>query len=183
MFFPPSRTYGAVLLLLGCLVTPGVARTFFQQEEVFQKLFPDAAVERVTHYLTPEQEQEIEKRSGSKLRASIIYAYRLIQNGELLETAYFDQHRVRTLPETLMVGVSPEGQITRVVVMAFNEPLDYMPRDRWYAQFVGKRLEKEFRLKRQIDGVTGATLTARSTTEAGRRVLAIHEVLLQETAP
>ena len=59
----------------------------------------------------------------------------------------------------------------------FAEPKDYLPRAKWYAQFVGCKLDGRLRLKRGIKGVTGATLTARATTGAARRMLALHQVL------
>ena len=89
-------------------------------------------------------------------------------------TAYFDTHRVRTLAETVMVAIDPAGGILRVEVLSFDEPPDYLPRDEWYAQFGGRALAPETELGRAIRPVTGATLTARVTTDAARRALAIH---------
>ena len=60
------------------------------------------------------------------------------------------------------------------------EPEEYLPRPSWYAQFIGKRLDDDLRLKRGIKGVTGATLTARATTDAARRLLALHAVAFPE---
>lgn len=51
-----------------------------------------------------------------------------------------------------------------------------MPREEWYHQCDGEDLDDDLSLKRDIRPVTGATLTARATTEAVRRVLAIHQV-------
>ncbi len=60
----------------------------------------------------------------------------------------------------------------------FGNPkrLDYLPRGAWYGQFAGRGLDDELELKRGIKGVTGATLTARATTAAARRLLATHRV-------
>ena len=84
---------------------------------------------------------------------------------------------VRTLRQVLMVVVDPEGKIRRVELLAFAEPTEFIPNARWYGQFVGKALDETLSLKRDIKGVTGATLTARATTQAVRRVLATHAVL------
>jgi Na+-translocating ferredoxin:NAD+ oxidoreductase RnfG subunit len=98
-------------------------------------------------------------------------------DGQPVGYAYLDTHRVRTLPETLMVVLEPDGGVRRVEVVVFREPIEYIPRDSWYGQFEGERLSDELALKRDIRPVTGATLTARATTEAVRRVLAIHAVM------
>jgi len=79
--------------------------------------------------------------------------------------------------ETIMVVVDPSGAVARIEVLSFSEPEEYMPRPRWYEQFAGKTLNDELSMKRGIHPVTGATLTARATTDAARRVLALHRVL------
>ena len=69
------------------------------------------------------------------------------------------------------------GEVDRIEVLAFREPPDYLPRDAWYQQFAGRGLDPQLELKRGIRGVTGATLTARATTGAVRRVLALDRVI------
>jgi hypothetical protein len=81
-----------------------------------------------------------------------------------------------------MVVVDPGGRVRRIEVLSFREPQDYLPREGWYGQFEGRALDGELNMKKGIRGITGATLTARATTEAARRVLALHRVL-RESAP
>ena len=76
-----------------------------------------------------------------------------------------------------MVLVDATGAIARIEVMSFGEPEEYLPRPHWYAQFSGRKLDDELSLKRGVRPISGATLTARATTEAARRVLALHRVL------
>ena len=82
-----------------------------------------------------------------------------------------------------MVVIGADGAVRRVEVVTFREPLEYMPRGAWYAQYKGQELDDDLVLKRDIRPVTGATLTTRATTEAVRRVLAIHAVAAQEEMP
>jgi hypothetical protein len=105
------------------------------------------------------------------------------KDGAVVGTAYLDVHRVRTLKEALMVVVGSDHRVRRIEILAFAEPADYLPRGSWYAQFVGRRLDGELNLKHGIRGITGATLTARATTSAVRRVLALHEVLGADDPP
>ena len=107
--------------------------------------------------------------------------YVATKDGVLLGTAYFDVHRVRTKNEVLMFVLGPDGHLRRVEVCSFAEPLEYLPRPAFYAQFQGGALDEELDLRRGIHGVAGATLSARATTEAARRVLALHEVIAERT--
>jgi hypothetical protein len=109
--------------------------------------------------------------------SALVNYYAASRGGQPAGTAWFDTHRVRTLPETLMIVVDPQGRVGRIEVLSFREPQDYLPRGAWYEQFRGKALDANLQIKRDIRPVTGATLTARATTDAVRRVLALHQIL------
>jgi len=158
-------------------------RIFLTVDEALTLAFPECEIERGTVYLTEVQRQRVEKLAGSKLGSGIVHPYVATRGGELLGTAFVDVHRVRTLRESLFVVVSPEGRVQRLEVLAFAEPLDYLPRGSWYGQFKHKDLDDELHLDRGIRGVTGATLSARATTDAVRRTLALHAVLGTPTPP
>ncbi len=154
------------------------AKVFLTREEALKLAFPGAPIEARTAFLTAAQQQAARKLSGDEEPPSALATYYTgTKDGKLLGTAYFDTHTVRTMPETIMVVVDPTGAIARIEVLSFSEPEEYLPKAHWYEQFQGKPLDDELSLKRAIRPVTGATLTARATTEAARRVLALHRVL------
>jgi hypothetical protein len=167
----------ALLIVVLAAAAPAGAKVFLTQDEALKLAFPGAAIERRTVFLTDGQAREAAALSGGPPPSALAVAYVATKDGRLAGTAYFDTHTVRTQPETLMVVVAPAGTIARVEVLSFSEPEEYLPREHWYAQFLGKALNDELAMKRGIRPVSGATLTARATTEAARRVLALHQVL------
>lgn len=158
------------------------SKVFLTVEEALRLAFPECEIQRRTHYLSDAELKRARELASADVASAIVYAYAATREGRVAGTAYFDTHRVRTLPETLMVAVDPAGRVARVEVLSFDEPLEYLPRGNWYGQFRGRALDEELRPRRGIQGVTGATLTARSTTEAVRRVLALHQVLQERAA-
>ena len=150
-------------------------------EEALALAFPDAITERQTLFLSDEQRGRVAEESGAEVSSALAtrYVARGV-DGVVRGWAYLDTHRVRTLPETVMVVLDADGTVRRVEVVTFREPLEYMPRKGWYEQYEGQKLDDDLALKRDIRSVTGATLTARSTTEAVRRVLALHAVVAKE---
>lgn len=178
----PAFSLLAAWLLVGVVVgaaapVPAAARVFLSVDEALDLAFPGARVERQTVFLTRQQLAQARRLAGVEIRSALVNPYVAREGGKTVGTAYFDTHRVRTLPETIMVVVDPQGKVERVEVLAFQEPPDYLPRDVWYQQFDGHELGPGLELKRDIRGVTGASLTARATTEAVRRVLALHRVI------
>lgn len=158
-------------------VAPLPGKVFLTVEEALDLAFPDCTVETRNHVLTRPEQERVEELAGVPPEGAVVRSYRATHQDVLVGTAYVEAHTVRTMREVLLVVVSPDHTLRRIEVLAFAEPLEYLPRESWYAQFEGRPLDDELSLKRAIRGVAGATLTARATTDAARRALAIHRVL------
>lgn len=162
-------------------LTPGrVSAQTLTQEEALRLAFPGAdAVERRTAYLDEAQLARARALAGSEaqVESGVVVHYVATRAGAPLGAAYFDAHRVRTLPEVLMIVVGTDHRVRRIEVVRFSEPPEYLPPGGWLGQFSGRALDGELSHKRGIANITGATLTARSVTAAARRVLALHQVI------
>jgi len=171
-----------LLSLVVLFATPAVSGAtdregeFLSRKEALELAFPECALERRVFYPTDEDRKRASKLAGFEIDAKIFFVYVATREGQLVGTAWFDVHEVRTKKETLMLVVDPKRRVRRIELLAFAEPHDYIPRGSWYAQFVGKQLDDELALERGIKTVSGATLTARATTEAARRMLALHAI-------
>lgn len=154
-----------------------VGKVFLTIEEALDLVFPGADVTKSTIYLTEEQRASAAKRGAVDVEGRVIYHWVAKKDEAVIGEAYVDVHRVRTLRETLMFVIDPEGKIARLEMLSFGEPEDYIPSGVFYGQFIGLGHGDRVTLKGSIRGVTGATLTARATTQAARRILAIHTEL------
>ena len=142
---------------------PAGGKVFLTTDEALKLAFPKCEVKRATAYLTDAQKKRVAELAKVDFESGVVYPYTAMKDGQVVGTAYFDTHRVRTLRETIMVMVKPGGTIGRVELLSFAEPRDYIPRGNWYGQLVGRKLDEDLSLKRKIKGVTGATLTAKAT--------------------
>jgi hypothetical protein len=157
-----------------------VASQEMTQEQALRLAFPQAArVERRTAYLDESHLDQARALAGrdAEIASTVVSYYVGFDGDRVLGAAYFDAHRVRTLPEVLMIVVDPAGRLRRVDLIRFAEPPEYGPPVRWLAQFLGRVLDDDLSERRGIAGITGATLTTRAVTRAARRVLALHEVI------
>lgn len=145
--------------------------------EALALAFPDCKVERVMHSLDKVQLGQAKKLAGEKTGRSSVRAYRASKKGKLVGTAYFDQHKVRSKAQLLMVALDSSNKISRVELLRFDEPPEYRPRAKWFGKFHGKNLSSALKLNADIPSLTGATLSARATLSAVRRLLAVHQVL------
>jgi len=178
-----SRRAWALVLVCALALLPAAsqAKVFYSRSEALELAFPEAdRVEDETLLLSDAQAERIESLSKSALESRLVRIYRGYRGAELLGYAFIDVHNVRTLPEAFLVVLNPEGAVRSLRVLAFHEPLEYMPTDRWYDQFENASGARALRLGRDVHGIVGATLSARATTRGVRRALALYEVLLQE---
>jgi len=177
---PSSRLARGLAAALLLAAAPAAAKVFDNREHALEAAFPDAdRIGDETFVLTDEQAARISQLAQSPLESKLVKIYTGYRGEQPLGYAVIDVHKVRTLPEAFLVVLTPEGEVRSVRVLAFYEPLDYLPKERWYAQFAGKSSESPLRLGGDIHGVVGATLSARATTLGVRRALAYYRVLVK----
>lgn len=167
------------LILIALVAASADARVLMTQPQALASAFPAGArVERQTFFLTPAQIDAARRASGVDFQDQLIIRYAGFAGDRLLGFAYFDSHRVRTMPETVMVVVAPDGAVDRVDILSFDEPTDYFPKRRWIDQLLHRKLDKDLSLNGAIRPISGASLTGQAIVKATRKILAIHNTLL-----
>jgi hypothetical protein len=162
-------------------VTPASAKVFYAREQMFDLAFPEADdVEAVDFFLTAEQRERIESLASSEIERDFMTIYVGRRDGNVIGYALLDTHLVRTLPETFLIVLGPDGAVASTYVMAFHEPLEYMPHERWLALLHDRELDEELRIGRGIVGLTGSTLSAHAVLGSVRRAMAAHRVLIED---
>lgn len=176
---------GISALALAAVLSPFFAgdvsgKVYLSQKQALAEAFPDASrIDRRTILLRKSEVAKIEAMTHVKVEVRVVVFHTAYREDELLGYAHIDVHNVRTKPEALMIVLSPEGTVRSVRILAFHEPLDYRPTDRWYRQFVGKGKGEGLRIGRDIHGVAGSTLSAQAAADGVRRMLAYWDVLLR----
>lgn len=143
------------------------------------RAFGAAKVERRTLYLTPEQVAQVEQQARSRLPSAVVTLFEAPAEGAVSGRALLDTHVVRTMPETLLTVVEPDGRLRMALVLQFGEPPDYLPREGWLKTLEGRSLDDELWPGRGVRRVSGATLTVQALTEALRRSLAIDRIVVR----
>ena len=157
------------------------AKVHYAKNEALALAFPGAdKVEGKSFFLTDEEKARVEDLAKAPLESKLVTVQIGEKDGALMGYAFLDTQIVRTLPETLLVLVSPEGTVAKLLLLAFYEPPEYEAPQRWLEQFDGKTLGPDLRVDREIHGIAGATLSANAVTAAVRRSLALHQVLIRK---
>jgi hypothetical protein len=172
------------VLLLGAAATLGTARgagadVLLSEKAALARAFPGQTVERRTLYLRPEQVAAVEKAARSKMPSAVVTVFEARSDGAVTGRAVLDTHVVRTMPETLLTVVAPDGRLRMALVLQFAEPPDYLPREGWLKTLEGRPLDAELWPGRGVRRVSGSTLTVQALIEAVRRSLAVDREVLR----
>ena len=148
------------------------------REEVPTLAFPDAEHTEIQRLaLSEEDQKQVTTLAKTKLESPHITYYVGYKNEKLLGYAFLETLTIRTLPGAFLVVVSPAGIVKKVMVLAFHEPEDYLPTERWLRQFEQKSLNHPPQLHHGIHGIAGATLSSQAATSAVRLSLALFQFL------
>lgn len=175
-----SPLVALVLLLVLGAAPAASAEVYYARDEALALAFPaGTTVEPRTAFLTDAQAAAL----GTDTAASKLFTYyRGVHDGRVIGYAVIDSHIVRTLPEAFMAVLKPDGSVDRVVMLAFYEPPEYAPAERWLEQFAGRRHHPAgdgWRVGRDVHGISGATLTANAMADAMRRIVLLYELVIR----
>jgi hypothetical protein len=155
----------SLVVWLAALLLPATsgAAVFHSKESALGAAFPDAEqVESRPLYLSAEDVEWVGRTAGAAPTERVVTAYVGLKGGRPLGFGFIDTHMVRSLPESVLIVVSPSGEIVRTLQLAFHEPPEYQASSRWLSQFAGRRLEPTLAIGRGVDVITGASMTARA---------------------
>lgn len=168
---------GLALVLLS--VVPVRAKIFLTHQEALALACGDSlTVETHSAYLDAGEQEAVRQDARAPFTdGRVTWSVAVDGRGRPRLYFYLDTHIVRTMTETVLIGVKPDGSVHSVEVLAFHEPEDYLAPRGWRGLWRDKSLEDPLRPGSDLPNLSGATLTARAIGDAVRRALALHRCL------
>lgn len=169
-----------ILIALLVMAMPSFATIFYSKNEAMVLAFGEGAqIENLSLFPDDAQMAAIQTAAKVKLDSGLFTFYVGKQQDKILGYAAIETITVRTKPETLMVVLTPDGTVSNVYTLAFHEPPEYQPPERWFEQLTNKPLD-ELDFNKGIQGVTGATLSTRAAVNSVRKIVAIYQTMLKK---
>ncbi|NOT85610.1 MAG: FMN-binding protein [Methylococcaceae bacterium] len=168
-----------LFLLLAITAIPSFAKVFYSKNEAMELAFGKGTpIESLALFPDPAETAEIQKVAKVTLDSGLFTFYVGKAQGKISGYAAIETSTVRTKPETLMIVLTPEGSLRNVYTLAFHEPPEYQPPERWYSLLSNRALE-EMDFNKGVQGIAGATLSTRSAINSVRKVMAIYQILVK----
>ena len=149
------------------------------QEAMKYSYGSDVKVVKKNILLSKKQASVIQSSAKIKLTSKIFRIFKATKNDELLGYGVLVNRKVRSKNIVVLYLIS-EGVLKGIEVIAFNEPMEYLPSKNWNAQFDNLKTDSMLRVSNEIPTISGATLSARSVTEGSRLAFALYNELLKD---
>lgn len=175
-----QSTRWLLLLFLLSVASPCHAKIYYSKNEAMELAFgKNPHVEMLSLFPTEQQMKSIEKLARVKMESSLFTFYVGKKDGKVQGYAAIETRTVRTKPETLLIVLTPEGALRNIYTLAFHEPPEYQPPERWYEQMYERSIE-QIDFNAGIQGISGATLSTRSALNSTRKVMAVYQIMLKK---
>ncbi len=165
------------VLLLAGLSYGGL---IIKPDDAVKKIFPNHEIQKKSIMIDKKTRDMIQKKFKTKMKTSIFRIYLIKKDGNTIGYGILHSHRVRTKKETVLFILDKNCRIKDIEVIAFYEPPEYIPPDKWFKNFENKGASEIPAVKKNIPNITGATLSSRAITDASRQVIGICDLYLRE---
>jgi len=142
-------------------------------EDALKAVFPDAdEVLTETIRLGDESRQRVAQAVGHPLLEESFTVYRGLTSGRTVGYAIVGEELGKFRPITSIVMVGADGIVKDVHVMVYRESRgEEVKRRRFLHQYEHKGAEDPIRINRDINGISGATISVRSMNAQVRKVI------------
>ena len=168
-----------------CGLTPlASGAVLISKESALKRILPQAeTTDHQTISLTTAQIADLEQKANierSDEFGSLYNVYVGKNNGQIVGYAIEDMVHGKWGPIHYIAGITPDGKISDVVVLEYKEIRGRpVAKKKFLRQFYGKTIQDPLKLRKDIDGITGATISSRGMTEGVRKLLHIFEEFLK----
>lgn len=164
------------------LPVPAHAVVYFTREEAIKDIFPaSTGIREDTVILTDKQRKKAEEILGYKIKEERFTFIAVLKEKTVVGYGLVLHVIGKELPITFMVAVDPDGKIAGVRVLAYRESEGSEIRyKRFLRQFIGKTIKAPLSIDRDIDAITGATLSSRSAAYAVKKTLTLYNIIYKK---
>lgn len=166
-----------LLSLTALAVSPACyAVQYLSVEQAQALMFPNAVLTPLPMTLMAEQKKTIEARTGTMIRQSELKLWRAATGGYFLVDQVLGKHEFITYA----VALDDSGAVRQIEILDYRETHgDEVRRPGWRSQFAGKTSADTLRVNKDIQNISGATLSCVHITDGVRRLLATYDVAIR----
>ena len=166
------------LLALGGALAPITARSaiYVSVEQAQREMFGVMALKPYPVALTAQQQDRLKDASSVSLPFQGNRVWKAADGSWFVVDEVVGKHEFITYA----VGIAPDGSVKQVEVLEYRESYGFEVADpKWLKQFVGKGAASTLKLGKDVENISGATLSSKHLADGVKRVMTMYALVLQ----
>lgn len=156
------------------------AKIYISIEQAQQILLPAARLTKISFVVSDEIQSKMRKSSGVSQPFMGDRIWRTQDGGWFIVDEVVGKHEMITYA----LAIKPDGAVGGIEILQYVESYGYEVADAsWRNQFNGKRITDALRLNKDIENISGATLSCKHLTDGVKRLLNFHQIVLKDYKP
>ena len=162
-------------IAVAAICAPAYALVYLSVEQAQQVMYPGRSLTALPLALTADQVAAIEHNSGVKVYAGSLRAWQADDGGYFFVDAVIGKHDLITYA----VALTAQGRVRQTEILEYREAYGGEVRNaHWRAQFTGRQHGDPVEIGRDIQNISGATLSCEHVTDGIRRLLATYAIAI-----
>ena len=178
MKWSPSMALLVPALGLGTALAPVTARSavYLSVEQAQHDMFGTTPLQRFPVLLTSQQQDQLRDASSVSLPFRGDRVWKAADGGWFIVDEVVGKHEMITYA----IAIGGDGAVRRVEVLEYRESYGQEVADaKWLHQFDGKNAASTLKLGKDIDNISGATLSSKHITDGVKRVVTMVALVLK----
>lgn len=153
-----------------------------ESEIKIKKIFgEEVAVSFSKVELSTEARELIEKKVGHRFYGHHLFMWKITKGERSIGTAYLDNTKGKMQPISFLVVLDSVSKIINVEIVKYRESHGGQVREKnWLSQFIGKDEESSFKVGKDINSISGATISSHSVSKGVERIMLLDKYLKGE---
>lgn len=165
-----------IFLLVSFSCTGNAAQIHVSLAEIKQNVFPNEKLTPVAVIVSEKVRDKMQDISSVRQTFKTDNIYRTEQGDWLVIDEVVGKHELIKYA----VGINKDGTVRQIEIMDYLESYGYQVAEaKWRQQFVGKTAVSPIKLNKDIDNISGATLSSKHLSDGVKRVMIMYDEVLK----
>lgn len=171
-----KRFFIFAAVIVGLLSGMAYARTYLSIQDAQKLMFPNTKLTKVPVTFTDAQLEVIRDRSGVREPEKGDQIWHAANGGWFMVQQVVGKHEMITYA----IGINPDGSVKHIEILDYVESYGYeVAEQSWLKQLYGKTVASTLKLGKDVDSISGATLSCKHLTDGVKRDLVAYDTVLK----
>ena len=141
--------------------------------DIIKDVFPESiSIEHSMYEIPKESINKIQNTTKQKFFRPELNLWTILSKDSTSYYAILDNVKGKSMPITFMVILDKNGSIINTSIIKYREAYGgEVGNERWLAQFVNRNNNSSYRVGKNIDGITGATISVNSLSKGIQKIV------------